>query len=154
MDTIQRISPAALANSLRPLLEKQLSNAHTNGREDCLYSDLSVIDVREDDYDENGHIRSAINLPSGDYFQDDEQVNELVQHYKNKKMVVFHCTFSQVRGPFCAQRFASRMDVMLQEQEARPEVRVLAGGFKSFQAVQTVLSIFLNPLPFVAYTIV
>lgn len=141
MDTIQRISPAALADLLRPILGNQLSNAYTNDSEMYPNSDMTVIDVRDDDYDENGHIRSAINAPSNDSFQDDEEVEELVQRYKNKKMVVFHCMFSQVRAPFCAQRFKSRIDVMLHEHESRPQIRVLTGGYQSFQKVRRPLSI-------------
>lgn len=43
---------------------------------------------------------------------------------------------SQVRGPKCARRFANRLDAVLTENESRPEVQILAGGFQTFVKVR------------------
>lgn len=39
-----------------------------------------------------GNIRNCVNLPE-DHFQDDEDVEKLVEKYKHLKKVIFHCTF-------------------------------------------------------------
>ncbi|DBA02876.1 TPA: hypothetical protein N0F65_005903 [Lagenidium giganteum] len=89
-----------------------------------------IIDVRDDDF-AGGHIRGAVNLPQRN-FEEDDDVDKLVETFKDKPVVVFHCMMSQVRGPFCARRFASRLDVVLKNADHKPEVKVLHGGFQQF----------------------
>lgn len=89
-----------------------------------------IIDVRGSEY-KDGHIASAANHPEPD-FHDDAQVDALVEKYKNEETIVFHCQMSQVRGPFCAKRFASRLEVLLANAEKKPRVQVLTGGYKDF----------------------
>lgn len=92
-----------------------------------------IIDVRDEDFAE-GHIRSAINVPEED-FEDDDDVDALVNKYKDEERIVFHCMMSQVRGPKCARRFLSRMEVVLDGAEKKPHVEVLQGGFQLFERV-------------------
>ncbi|KAH9120798.1 hypothetical protein LEN26_002866 [Aphanomyces euteiches] len=98
-------------------------------------NEIRIVDVRDDDF-RGGHIRGAINLPE-DNFQDDDDVDNIVEEFKNVPTVVFHCMMSQVRGPFCAKRFQSRVDVVLEGAETKPQVRILTGGFNLFGRVRT-----------------
>lgn len=93
-----------------------------------------IIDVRDSDF-AGGHIRSAVNLPEDNFIADDD-VDALVRKYKDESMIVFHCMLSQVRGPSCARRFISRMAVVLEDAEKKPDVRVLTGGFRNFYTVR------------------
>lgn len=95
-----------------------------------------IIDVRDTDF-AGGHIRSAVNLPE-DSFMEDDDVDALVEKYKNEETIVFHCMMSQIRGPFCARRFLSRMAVVLENEEKQPDVRVLTGGYQTFSGVRGV----------------
>lgn len=88
-----------------------------------------IFDVRDEDY-QGGHIKGAINIHS-DSFRDDDQVDEIIaEHLKAVQSVVLHCAQSQVRGPFCAKRLASRLAAT--EPETPVEVHILQGGFNLF----------------------
>jgi rhodanese-related sulfurtransferase len=52
-----------------------------------------------------GHITVASNVPV-DEWEDDETIERILKaHISEKKaVVVFHCMYSQMRGPFCAKR--------------------------------------------------
>lgn len=113
-DPFVRIVPTQLADTLR----------HKSERHPL------IIDVRDDNY-KDGHIASAVNHPEPN-FHDDAHVDALVEKYKNEETIVFHCQMSQVRGPFCAKRFASRLEVLLANAEKKPNVQVLTGGYKDF----------------------
>ena len=52
-------------------------------------SNVQIIDVRDSDF-KGGHIRGAVNHTE-DEFGDDDFVDRLVEKYKSKNMVVFHC---------------------------------------------------------------
>lgn len=92
-----------------------------------------IIDVRDSDF-HGGHIRGAVNLPQ-DHFEDDDDVDDIVQRHRDAELIVFHCMMSQVRGPFCARRFLSRMNVVLDGEAHKPKVKILAGGFQQFMRV-------------------
>ncbi|GLD94912.1 hypothetical protein PINS_up003537 [Pythium insidiosum] len=89
-----------------------------------------VIDVRDEDF-VGGHIRGAVNVPEWQ-FRDDDFVDQLVEKYRHAPQIVFHCMFSQVRGPRCANRFLQRVQSLLEESE-RPRVQVLVGGYTRFE---------------------
>lgn len=114
----ERISPAELAEALRA----------PSGTARPL-----VIDVRDEDF-AGGHIRSAVNLPEENFVEDDD-VDAIVRRHQDEELIVFHCMFSQVRGPSCAKRFLSRMAVVLADAEKKPDVRVLTGGYQTFANV-------------------
>merc|ERR1711916_351159 len=68
------------------------------------HSPLLVIDVR-DDYHHGGHFIASRNIPSASF---DAQLPFLVQELQGNPdvtMVIFHCFYSQVRGPAAARRF-------------------------------------------------
>ncbi|TMW68817.1 hypothetical protein Poli38472_006285 [Pythium oligandrum] len=89
-----------------------------------------VVDVRDVDF-AGGHIRTAINVPEWK-FNDDANVDDLVERYKDEKQLVFHCMLSQVRGPKCAKRFLTRLQAVVKENAPRPVVQVLVGGYARF----------------------
>ena len=69
-----------------------------------------VIDVRDEDFT-GKKIRNAINIPSTSH-----NMKEKLVKYRNKK-IVFHCQYSQTRGPKIAKKFGGYL---------------LEGGFKRF----------------------
>lgn len=81
------IKPADLANSLR-----QPQTA----------SGVAVIDVRDDDHI-GGHIKGSQWVPIN---QLDARMPELLRVNQGKERVVFHCMFSQQRGPKAALAYA------------------------------------------------
>jgi len=63
------------------------------------------------------------------------KADELVEKSKDVQMVVFHCTFSQERGPKAARIYEEkRNQLRAQSADSPHEVLVLRGGFSKFQA--------------------
>jgi len=90
--------------------------------------DYLVVDVRDDDY-LGGHIVKGQNWPSHNFMW---KVDELVEKTKNVKVVIFHCAFSQERGPKAARIYENKLQA--QGTDNLHEVLVLRGGFSKFQA--------------------
>mmetsp|Transcript_36714 Transcript_36714/g.59325 ORF Transcript_36714/g.59325 Transcript_36714/m.59325 type:complete len:145 (-) Transcript_36714:735-1169(-) len=87
---------------------------------------LAIVDCRDGDYD-GGHIKGAMNVPSLVF---DERLDSLIKKTSSSEKVVFHCMYSQQRGPKCASAFASRLSEL--NPQSRQEVYVLRGGFQGF----------------------
>ncbi len=71
-----------------------------------------------------------MNIPSDRFYPDsaaDKVVTAVLRTSPTR--VVFHCMFSQQRGPFCASRFAARLPA----GQALPEVLILHGGWKGWR---------------------
>lgn len=68
-----------------------------------------IVDVRDDDYDEGGHIRGAINIPSTTFLNNNETMKMLFEKciLEHIQIVMFHCAYSQVRGPACRKHFSN-----------------------------------------------
>ncbi|GIQ80835.1 hypothetical protein KIPB_004572 [Kipferlia bialata] len=62
-----------------------------------------VVDVRQEDR-EAGWIKGSENVPIDRL---DEQLEWLLGQNRQKSAIVFHCMYSQVRGPKAAMRFLS-----------------------------------------------
>ncbi|AOW04250.1 Rhodanese-like domain-containing protein [Yarrowia lipolytica] len=88
---------------------------------------VCVVDVRDDDYNQGGHIRGAVNFPSANFTKSFE---DLVETSASAEAVVFHCQFSQVRGPQCARYYESKIKAL--DSFKGQEVCVLSGGFNSW----------------------
>lgn len=88
---------------------------------------VAVVDVRDDDH-AHGHIAGSTHAPS-ETFKD--CLSDYVHRFKEMKRVVFHCMYSQARGPKCARRFAEKCDEVFEEGKG-PDVFVLDGGFQGF----------------------
>ncbi|KAI9326162.1 Rhodanese-like domain-containing protein [Obelidium mucronatum] len=86
--------------------------------------DYLIVDVRGDDFKE-GHIASAINIPSTEFTAEKALISEKDQERLSKaKKVVFHCQLSQVRGPTSANNYLNTVGAAEGQ-----EVFVLQGGF-------------------------
>mmetsp|Transcript_33302 Transcript_33302/g.43928 ORF Transcript_33302/g.43928 Transcript_33302/m.43928 type:complete len:136 (+) Transcript_33302:161-568(+) len=95
--------------------------------------DFIVIDLRGDDF-ENGHIVNCINKPS-ELFAADDEVDAVLEEFKEKDLIVVHCFQSQQRGPTCATRLLARRSLMGPEDApppTTPEICVLRGGWERF----------------------
>lgn len=89
----------------------------------------AVVDCRDGDRKEGGWIVGSIHFPSKQATQ--EAFEGLLAHLKQTgaQRVVFHCMFSQARGPGTALRFVS----LFPPQARGPmQVMILDGGFKGF----------------------
>lgn len=96
--------------------------------------DYLVVDVRDDDY-AGGNIPGGRNIPSRDFHL---HVNDLIKqaHEKELKLVVFHCSLSQQRGPKAARVYSEIRGNLYPALKDSPdrEVAILRDGFSSFQA--------------------
>jgi rhodanese-related sulfurtransferase len=95
----------------------------------------TILDVRDpEEILSTGYIRSSKNVTHVSFEDDDdadEQVKSLLAMAEgtNNPAFVFHCAYSQQRGPFAASRFLSRCSV----QDKQPTVLILQGGFDSWK---------------------
>ena len=80
----------------------------------------TVVDVRDDGYI-GGHIKGCMHVPSAVFAA---KVDDLRRQLDGKDRIVFHCQYSQQRGPSCARYFAS--------DPATPKTYVLSGGFSNW----------------------
>jgi Cdc25 family phosphatase len=70
---------------------------------------MVIIDVREKEERERyGSIPQSVHVLS-ELFEDDDGIEAIDEHAKGKTTVVFHCQYSQQRGPFCAQRYCAAL---------------------------------------------
>ncbi|CAN1770628.1 Dual specificity phosphatase Cdc25 [Linum perenne] len=92
--------------------------------------DLAVIDVRDDERIDDGHIAGSLHYASGSF---GDRMPDLLQEVKGKDTLVFHCALSQVRGPTCARRLANYLDELKAETGVK-NVMVLERGFNGWEA--------------------
>ncbi|KAI8584675.1 hypothetical protein K450DRAFT_217444 [Umbelopsis ramanniana AG] len=88
--------------------------------------DYVIIDVRDHDF-AGGNIPGAVNVPSR-YFLED--VQKLIEDYKDVPQVYFHCALSQARGPKAARIYKESRH--LQGIKSDQQVSVLQGGFEQW----------------------
>ena len=99
------IDPSVLADKIK---------SGTNG-------DVLIVDVRDPEEYEDGHIVGA-NLKPSENFNSAEYIDSTITHVLSGgyKTVVFHCAKSQVRGPTCAGQFLNRLQLV--PEDSRPKV--------------------------------
>eukprot|EP00392_Amoebophrya_sp_AT5.2_P012310 g12408.t1 len=86
------------------------------------HEDVQIIDVRDADRAEGGHIPTSLHVASMSFRK---RLPSLVENFKGtKKTLVFHCMYSQSRGPACARLFADAIG-----EDDPCKVRILRGGF-------------------------
>lgn len=124
IQNVSYIRPSALATLLRmqhdlPVVDRR----------------IAVVDVRDDDH-VGGHIAQSLHIPAATFMSNvDSYAREISQ---SNDVVVFHCAFSQVRGPKCARMFAQALARNSEQltsdtgSSRNPEVKVLEGGFAEF----------------------
>lgn len=88
---------------------------------------VTVVDVRDTDR-AGGHVKGSRHIPAADMM---ENARRYAEEFKGGK-VVFHCMFSQVRGPSCAGALTRAARSM--KADERPVAFVLVGGFRSLAA--------------------
>lgn len=151
-------SPAA-GPSHSPAQGQSHPHSHSpSGLYSHLYDRVVVVDARFPYEYAGGHIKSALNLYTTkhvfDYFLSDEMIGSASAgggnadggSLRHKSMaeaqrtcIVFHCEYSQLRGPHLFQRLRARdRDVHLFRDPHDhaslhyPEMYILAGGYKAF----------------------
>ncbi|RNF10950.1 As/Sb Reductase [Trypanosoma rangeli] len=92
---------------------------------------VAVIDCRDDDRAE-GFIVGSVHFPSSSQLE--RRIHELAASLEEegRTVIVFHCSFSQVRGPRAANRFAA---ALREKAICTLSVYVLRGGWNYFYAV-------------------
>ena len=92
----------------------------------------TVIDVREDDR-VGGHITNSIHLPAPNLIMSPAKFIPKLCQYET---LVFHCMFSQVRGPTCAAKFSNAVEEAKRngQIDRLPRILILEGGFQRFLA--------------------
>lgn len=87
--------------------------------------DIQIIDVRDDDR-ADGHIEGSKWISSQTFAS---RAGALAEEYESQdKTLVFHCMFSQSRGPTCAGIFKGKLSA-----EAKCKVAVLEGGYMTWE---------------------
>lgn len=92
---------------------------------------IAIIDVREDDR-AGGHIKGSYHVPAPELLANPSKYLSLAD---GNDLVVFHCMFSQYRGPACANAFIKSLTERMYEDDDEshnPEVCIMAGGFQAF----------------------
>lgn len=91
-----------------------------------------LIDVRGADRDA-GLIQGAVHVPAISKEARDAfpmRLPELVQRYKNERLIVFFCQFCKHRAPFCANLFREHTDAADNKMQ---RIAVMEGGFRDWQ---------------------
>lgn len=107
------------ADELAQLIRKKVAGEH----------ELLVVDVRTGDYG-HGHIRGSVHL-NFDFVQaNPKSVAAMIKSYD---MVVFHCMYSQSRGPSCASLLYRTLRTEYPESET--QIKILRGGYATFASI-------------------
>lgn len=93
---------------------------------------MLIVDVRDTDYNKDGHIKDAINIPQM-YLQFDEKIEELFKVCKENgaTWLIFYCQYGQVRSVKAANA-ANRYINTLKEPPLL-QISYLDGGFDEFK---------------------
>ncbi|KAF9221608.1 Rhodanese-like protein [Gyrodon lividus] len=114
---LPRITGAELANIVKT--DKNLP-----------WQDYLIVDVRDSDW-KGGNIKGSYNLPSLKF---QSGVDDLISKTKVVPMIIFHCKFSQERGPVAAAIYDARRTLQEADEYKNQRVYVLHGGFNTFAA--------------------
>jgi hypothetical protein len=106
----------------QPELAELLTNKSTS-------QTTAVVDCRDDDRIEGGWVRGSIHFPSKRATPDAYAQLLASLTHSGIKRVVFHCMFSQARGPTGARKFVSLFPV---QARGGLEVLILEGGMQGF----------------------
>lgn len=112
-------APQVSYMTAKSLQEKLSSTASDN---------VAVVDVRDEDR-LGGHIKVSHHIPSMTFMRNP---SAYVERFKSKEAVVFHCMYSQQRGPRAARAFATAIPLIMAATETFPSIYILDGGFQKF----------------------
>jgi Cdc25 family phosphatase len=92
-----------------------------------------IVDVRDEDRSE-GFIRGSEHIASATMTE--VQLGQLHDRVQAGSMLVFHCMFSQVRGPKAARRFSEVVAARAAASGVaeKVQVRIMRGGFMGWKA--------------------
>lgn len=91
---------------------------------------IQIIDVRQDDW-QGGNIRSSINIP---FDQLDNEMKNIFERTRNMDDIVFHCTFSQQRGPAAAEAYCDFLNSLPVGQiNKQQNIYILRRGYKGWK---------------------
>ena len=93
--------------------------------QDGSIQEVLIVDVREDDYTV-GKLPGSIHVP---FHQILPQMSRISSALTAKTKIVFHCYFSQTRGPSAAQYFVQELG----QKHPDVQVLVLTGGWKTWR---------------------
>ncbi|KAL0481709.1 dual specificity phosphatase [Acrasis kona] len=90
---------------------------------------FAIIDVRDDDWVQ-GNIKGSMHIPSAQF--DHTRAKKLAEELEKRNIstVIFHCHFSQQRGPSGAKKFSNVVEWEM--PNSKFDVRVLQGGWGDF----------------------
>jgi rhodanese-related sulfurtransferase len=95
-----------------------------------------IVDCRYDYEYAGGHIRGAINITRQQDIRDLFMLNRDLIEQNKRVAVIFHCEFSQARGPASAEEFRNmdweNVKLAAHSKLCFPEVYVLRDGYQSF----------------------
>jgi Cdc25 family phosphatase len=99
-----------------------------------------VVDVRDHDY-QDGRIKGSMHIPSTEW---ERRSSELLDHVIKNQItnVIFHCTFSAVRGPTIAKSFSQSI-----KEQYSLRVHVLQGGWSAWSSKYGSDPAVTDPLP-------
>lgn len=98
------------------------------------FDDVVIVDCRFPYEFEGGHIENAINVSLHSILEREFNLNSSSEE-KNKKLLVFHCEYSLLRGPTMAAHLRKLDRIHNADrypQLTYPDIVVLEGGYKSF----------------------
>jgi M-phase inducer tyrosine phosphatase len=126
----QQLIPVIPSQGKVPHISVDTMNRIMNGSYTLHFEGLKVIDCRFKYEYEGGHIHGSINV------NDAEELDRMFfQEITRRTLVIFHCEFSQVRGPELADFFRKsdrQMNEMVYPNLHYPHVYVLHGGYSAF----------------------
>ncbi|KAI6039340.1 Rhodanese-like domain-containing protein [Pisolithus marmoratus] len=93
------------------------------------WKDYLIVDVRDADW-VGGNIKGSYHFPSEGFLNG---VDKLMKDTKDIPMVIFHCRFSQERGPKAARIYEETRNILHKPTDGQDfEAHVLRGGFLHF----------------------
>ncbi|CAH9090252.1 unnamed protein product [Cuscuta europaea] len=92
---------------------------------------VAIVDVRDDERSSDGHIAGSLHFCSETF---NVNMPRLVHATNGKDTLVFHCAFSQIRGPRCARTFADYLSQTVDKDNAGiKRIMVLENGYNGWK---------------------
>ena len=95
-----------------------------------------VLDVRDDDFADLGHIRGAVNISAWELLSTGSALDKFIGAHLRRaetRRVVVHCYLSMQRGPSVASRLKERLQQLDDPALLAPaDVLILRKGFRAF----------------------
>lgn len=128
MISLEEIDTASFPDQKSPTLKRINAETLTKIIDSFKNTDkLVIVDCRSDSEFNEGHIKGALNYYPG--FADYQELYD--SNYSEDRLFVFHCEFSQFRGPKGITQFKQVHNASLNKD--RPlQAYILHGGYSNF----------------------